>query len=114
MFVLWVDADAFLGYGTIWYDMAVGSSEIVCVVVGVRFLISVFLVCKIEDTGQWLFDALQVFICVVEKFEEFGGLGRGKTSQGDVVLVWVIFSRELSVVHFDLHVRCAESKSEDC
>ncbi len=60
-----MDAYAFFGIWYIWYNMAVGSSEFVCVVVGVRF-ISVFLVCKIEDTGQWLFDALQVFICVVE------------------------------------------------
>ena len=100
-------------YGTIWQLVVV---RFVCVVVGVRFLISVFLVCKIEDTGQWLFDALQVFICVVEQFEEFGGLRRGETSQGGVVLVWVILSCELSVMYFNLHFRCTKSKPkpENC
>ena len=73
--------------------MAVGSSRILC-----GSWISVFefsfLVCKIEDRErQWLFGVLQVFICIIEEFEEIRGFDRGKTSHSGVVLVWVILSR---------------------
>ena len=53
---------------------------------------------------------LQVFVGIIEEFEEVRGLGGSESSQGSIILVWVILACKLSVMHLDLHFGCAESK----
>ena len=56
---------------------------------------------------------LQVFVGVVEEFEEVRGFGCGESGHSGVVLVWVVLACELSVMHLDLHFGCAESKPKN-
>jgi hypothetical protein len=61
----------------------------------------------------YLLTFLQIFIGVVEEFEEVRGFGRSESSRGGVILVWVILACELSVMHLDFHFGCAESKPKN-
>ena len=36
---------------------------------------------------------LEIFIGSIKELEEVGGLGRGESSQGDVVFIWMVFPR---------------------
>ena len=56
---------------------------------------------------------LQVFVGFVEEFEEVRGFSYSKSSHSCVILVWVILARQLSVVHFNLHFRCTQSKPKN-
>ena len=61
----------------------------------------------------WLLTFLQVFVGVVEEFEEVRGFSCSESGRSGVVLVWVILACELSVMHLDLHFGCAKSKPKN-
>ena len=61
----------------------------------------------------YLLTFLQVLFGIIEEFEEVRGLGGSESSQGSIILVWVILACELSVMHFDLHFGCAESEPKN-
>jgi len=61
----------------------------------------------------WLLTFLQVFVGIVEEFEESRGFSCSEPGRSGVVLVWVVLVCELSVMHLDLHFGCAESKPKN-
>ncbi len=68
--------------------------------------------CSLTCTGLSAF--LEVFVCVVEKFEEVRGLISTKAGDGGIVLVRVIFAGKLLIVDLHFGFGCAESKAESC
>ena len=56
---------------------------------------------------------LQVFVGIIEEFEEVRGLGGSESSQGSIILVWVILACELLVMHLDFHFGSAKSKPKN-
>jgi hypothetical protein len=56
---------------------------------------------------------LEVFLHVVEKLEEVRGFSCIKASDGRVILVWMIFADELSVMDLDFSLRCSKSESKN-
>jgi hypothetical protein len=67
--------------------------------------------CSLICTGLSTF--LEVFVCVVEKFEEVRGLSSTKTGDGGIILVRVIFAGKLLVVDLYFGFGCAKSKAEN-
>ena len=61
----------------------------------------------------FLLTFLQVFVGVVEEFEEVRGFSCGESGHSGVVLVRVILACKLSEMHLDLHFGCAESKPKN-
>jgi hypothetical protein len=56
---------------------------------------------------------LEVFVCIVEKFEEVRGLSSTKAGDGGIILVRVIFAGKLLVVDLYFGFGRAESKAKN-
>ena len=69
--------------------------------------------CPVHPVALGLLTFLQVFVGIIEEFEEIRGLGGSESSQGSIILVWVILACKLSVMHLDFHFGSAESKPKN-
>ena len=69
--------------------------------------------CPVHPVALGLLTFLQVFVGIIEEFEEFRGLGGSESGQGSIVLVWVILGCKLSVMHLDFHFGGAKSKPKN-
>ncbi len=70
-----------------------------------------------RPTGGWRYFSrtlFEVFVCIVQKLEERRSFGCIQTSDRWIILVRMIFARELLIVNLNFSFGCSESKPKNC